>query len=202
MKSLPGYTFCLFMILSLTACNQNRNADIDTSLINTSAPQNSSPSDSSAVVAPLSALPTTANEGALLALNPPHGQPGHDCAVPVGQPLNGKTNTTTPQVTNRSAPQIINAAPLITPVVNNNGSVFMNPPHGQPGHDCSIPVGQPLNGKSSTPSPQPAAPTTSPVVNAAPQILPLPNGDNSVALNPAHGLPGHDCAIPVGQPLK
>lgn len=195
MKSFPGYAFCLFIILSIAACNQNSHADIDTSLLNISAPQNISPTDSSAVIAPLNALPTAANDGALLALNPPHGQPGHDCAVPVGQPLNGKTNTVAPPVTSQSGAQI-------TPATKNNGSVVINPPHGQPGHDCSIPVGQPLNGKSNTPSSQPAAPTTSPVVNAAPQILPVTSGDNSVALNPAHGLPGHDCAIPVGQPLR
>jgi hypothetical protein len=32
-------------------------------------------------------------------------------------------------------------------------------------------------------------------------VLPQPANGN-VRLNPAHGQPGHDCAIPVGQPLK
>jgi hypothetical protein len=31
----------------------------------------------------------------------------------------------------------------------------MNPPHGQPGHRCDIPVGQPLNSKPA-PAQQPA----------------------------------------------
>jgi hypothetical protein len=34
-----------------------------------------------------------------------------------------------------------------------------------------------------------------------PNALPQPTNGN-VRLNPAHGAPGHDCAIPVGQPLK
>lgn len=58
-------------------------------------------------------------------INPPHGEPGHDCAVPVGQPLpssDGSVNT-----------------PM------NNESANLNPPHGEPGHDCSVPVGKPLN---------------------------------------------------------
>ena len=60
----------------------------------------------------------------------------------------------------------------------------MNPPHGQPGHDCSIAVGSPL---SSSPV---AKPFTSTPVQTAP------------GMNPPHGQPGHDCSIAVGSPLK
>lgn len=49
-------------------------------------------------------------------LNPPHGQPGHDCSIPVGSPLKAQAQT--------------------KPV--------LNPPHGEPGHDCSVAVGAPL----------------------------------------------------------
>lgn len=197
MKSLSQNTFCLFIILSITACNQNRHADIDTSLINTTTPQHISPSDSSALVTPLNASPAAINNGTLLALNPPHGQPGHDCAIPVGQPLNGKQNSNAQPTAVSATPQIVNPAPQITPI-NTNGSVAINPPHGQPGHDCAVAVGSPLNSKSN-PS---AAPTVSPVVNTPTQILPVTNANSNVALNPPHGQPGHDCAIPVGQPLK
>lgn len=55
-----------------------------------------------------------------------------------------------------------------------NQTAQLNPPHGQPGHRCDIPVGDPL-------------PTTS--------------ANNSVKINPAHGQPGHRCDIPVGDPL-
>ncbi len=73
----------------------------------------------------------------------------------------------------------------------------INPAHGSPGHRCDIAVGAPLNTnvqptQKITPAIQP--PTTKPQTSAS------PNG--TVKLNPAHGQPGHDCAIPVGVPLK
>lgn len=60
-------------------------------------------------------------------LNPPHGEPGHDCALPVGAPLNGAKA----------------ASPSTTPATA-TGNTKINPPHGQPGHDCAVPVGSPL----------------------------------------------------------
>lgn len=72
--------------------------------------------------APTSTQTTTpANATGEVTLNPPHGQPGHDCAIPVGQPLSNSSNG--------------------TPTNNAN----INPPHGQPGHRCDIAVGAPLN---------------------------------------------------------
>lgn len=62
-------------------------------------------------------------------LNPPHGQPGHDCAVKVGDPL--------PNANNGAAIQMQQPAA--------NSGVKLNPPHGQPGHDCAVKVGDPLN---------------------------------------------------------
>jgi hypothetical protein len=67
-------------------------------------------------------------------LNPPHGQPGHICEIPVGAPLPdnpggstaGGARTVQPAAT---APQTAQR---------------LNPPHGQPGHICEIPVGAPL----------------------------------------------------------
>ncbi len=73
------------------------------------------------------------------AINPPHGQPGHRCEIPVGAPLNG--NTAAPKVTpvqNKSIGG--NNQPKATPVVAEG----INPPHGQPGHRCDIKVGDPL----------------------------------------------------------
>ncbi|WP_040396937.1 hypothetical protein [Cesiribacter andamanensis] len=82
------------------------------------------------------------------------------------------------------------------------GEVALNPAHGLPGHRCDIEVGAPLNSAPApnlqmpqlgTPSgqvapPQPGRPQAQPAVQAG--------------LNPPHGQPGHDCAVPVGQPLN
>lgn len=58
---------------------------------------------------------TSENE---VALNPPHGQPGHRCDIAVGQPLNSQPKQ--------------------------QSNVNVNPPHGQPGHRCDLAVGAPL----------------------------------------------------------
>ena len=74
----------------------------------------------------------------------------------------------------------------------------VNPPHGEPGHDCAIPVGAPLDGSGGTAA-QPTGtvqPVAQPAAQPASQIT-LPAGTP----NPAHGEPGHDCAVSVGAPL-
>jgi hypothetical protein len=76
-------------------------------------------------------------------LNPPHGQPGHICEIPVGSPL--------PSTPVRSAVNT-NSSVASSPAINQNNTatptatntVRLNPPHGQPGHICEIPVGSPL----------------------------------------------------------
>lgn len=84
-----------------------------------------------------------------VALNPPHGQPGHRCEIPVGAPLDGSGGDNTPVI--QSQPQS-NQSPVIkstgnVPVngANTTTSGNVNPPHGQPGHKCEIPVGAPLD---------------------------------------------------------
>jgi hypothetical protein len=94
-------------------------------------------------------------------LNPPHGEPGHRCDIDVGAPLNsppGNAKTSAPvtidasqgiksqQVPVPAAPasgqtQQIQVAP---PAVTTPTAPGMNPPHGEPGHVCGIPVGSPL----------------------------------------------------------
>lgn len=73
------------------------------------------------------------------------------------------------------------------PLINNGAEagVTINPAHGEPGHDCAVPVGQPL--------PTPGANTSN---------VETPNEIKTVKLNPPHGEPGHDCAVPVGNPLN
>jgi hypothetical protein len=87
--------------------------------------------------------PTSTSTSASMAtgaINPAHGQPGHDCAVPVGAPLNGGGTSS------QSKPiQTINAnGNTSSPVKPISGSGAINPPHGQPGHRCDIQVGDPL----------------------------------------------------------
>jgi hypothetical protein len=89
-----------------------------------------------------------ASSGAV-ALNPAHGQPGHDCSIPVGQPLkksgggvsNGVQVTTTP--TQQQQQPITVSAPATQPL--SGAKPKINPAHGQPGHRCDIAVGAPLN---------------------------------------------------------
>lgn len=78
-----------------------------------------------------------------------------------------------------------------------SGTAQLNPPHGEPGHRCEIPVGAPLDG--SAPPPASSAP---PITLNPPSPTPSsPTGVNSGKINPPHGEPGHDCAVPVGSPL-
>lgn len=86
-------------------------------------------------------------------MNPPHGQPGHRCDIPVGASLStpvakpaaapGKFTTTTIQTPTATAqsgvPDLLKADPSATPTAPG-----MNPPHGQEGHQCGIAVGAPL----------------------------------------------------------
>jgi len=63
--------------------------------------------------------------------------------IPVGSPLNSKPQPTNPAANISTTPA---AAPTITPTAQATAP-GMNPPHGQPGHRCDIPVGSPLNSK-------------------------------------------------------
>lgn len=75
-------------------------------------------------------------------LNPPHGQPGHDCAVAVGAPLDGSGGQAPPANVSTSLPEIQPNLNVSAPTSGN-----LNPPHGQPGHDCAVAVGAPLPSK-------------------------------------------------------
>ena len=110
-----------------------------------------------------------------IAINPPHGQPGHQCGIPVGARLDSSPSISSDNSQNFS------------PVIN-SGQVKLNPAHGQPGHRCDIKVGAPLDSAPSESSDN--TQSGSPVTNSA-----------GVKLNPAHGQPGHRCDIKVGDPL-
>lgn len=97
-------------------------------------------------------------------------------------------------------------APDLSPSVSSSSATTasgMNPPHGEPGHRCDIAVGAPLN------SPAPKMPGSNNDIQASTQSnpqAPLTASEVKTAtapgMNPPHGEPGHDCAIPVGAPLK
>jgi len=136
------------------------------------------------------------------ALNPEHGQPGHRCELAVGAPLNSSAvqpaATITPTTVNASAaPKAVIAPTKIAT------SSALNPEHGQPGHRCDISVGAPLNSKPSAGATPVANPVTNVVNASAPVALPAKAVNaNGTKLNPAHGQPGHDCKVAVGEPLN
>lgn len=89
-------------------------------------------------------------------MNPPHGQPGHRCDIPDGSPLSSPPGTspsspikaTAPTQTGMPTISTTPATPITTPITPITTPIKtapgMNPPHGEPGHDCSIAVGAPL----------------------------------------------------------
>ena len=95
---------------------------------------------------PTTEMPASNTNNTTAALNPAHGQPGHDCTIPVGAPLDrsAATNTQTqvqPQMsTGNTSPVRMNNTNTST----TTGTAMKNPPHGQPGHDCAVPVGADL----------------------------------------------------------
>ena len=126
-KSLPLFVSALALVVFISCKDEKK----DESATETSE-------------TPAQTINNTTNNNGDVALNPAHGQPGHRCDIPVGQPLTSGSSSNSP---------VINATPS-SPVINNSGSVpvnnntttgSVNPPHGQPGHNCDIPVGAPLN---------------------------------------------------------
>ncbi|ATA93416.1 hypothetical protein CGC54_03220 [Capnocytophaga canimorsus] len=85
----------------------------------------------------------------------------------------------------------------------------INPPHGEPGHRCEIPVGAPLDGSSQVQNQQPAVTVSQPVeqqINVTPQSTqPVAPEQTQAGFsgkpNPPHGEPGHRCDIAVGATL-
>ncbi|HSP12488.1 MAG TPA: hypothetical protein VLO29_08165 [Salegentibacter sp.] len=81
---------------------------------------------------------TTASEAP--ELNPKHGEPFHRCDIPEGAPLSQaastQQNTNTPSTSTQSPVRM----------KSSSSDIKVNPPHGEPGHSCSVPVGAPLDG--------------------------------------------------------
>lgn len=116
-------------------------------------------SDSNATLMPVSpGGKTTTAEG----MNPPHGEPGHRCDIEVGAPLSSPPGKTppAPAAGSPASSSMFNSLPVpgTEPAAPSSPSLStsapsgptpegMNPPHGQPGHDCAIAVGAPLKKK-------------------------------------------------------
>lgn len=155
--------------VSLMSCGSSDSPEVDKSIM---------PSDSGkAAIVPVSNAATVNMQQATV--------PAVTQAVPSSQVVSSATTI--------SADQASKAMP----------QAGLNPAHGQPGHRCEIPVGAPLNSAPAAAKPQVQTVTSSPQAITAPATAPtaMP-ADPNAKLNPAHGQPGHDCAIPVGAPLK
>lgn len=143
-------------IFFLSSCDNSSHPDIDTSLpavTNTPvSPEKSAMSDSMLSemgldlenIDPKDLKQAPAEVYRAAGLNPPHGEPGHDCAIAVGAPLNGSPAANTipsaPPTMNFPTSPIAAPSPAAAP-----GGPRLNPPHGQPGHDCAVQVGAPLS---------------------------------------------------------
>lgn len=78
-------------------------------------------------------------------MNPPHGQPGHRCEIAVGAPLSSApAKKAAPAAAQVQPAEFAPPAVKDAAVANVETPPGMNPPHGQPGHLCSVAVGSPL----------------------------------------------------------
>lgn len=130
----------LVITIFAAACNSNEGeGNVD---MNTVAP---APQTVAAPTVSDSAPKVSTPNAEPIALNPAHGLPGHRCDIAVGAPLNSapNANSAPAPVQMNTAPATQNA-PMMQSAPSAGGKVLINPPHGQPGHDCSVEVGKPL----------------------------------------------------------
>jgi hypothetical protein len=158
--------------------------------------------------APVAAAPDTAGLPALPAIQEIKSSTA-PVAIPPPSGLkpNGPLSTLNGPFASPGAPQSTVSAPAAQApkATANKGPV--NPAHGQPGHNCAIAVGAPLSSAPTAkpaPAPVQAQTVSSPLVTAAqptPVANAAPAGNPKGKVNPAHGQPGHNCAVAVGAPL-
>ena len=141
-------------VLAFTACSEG-----DTNSGSTEAAQNNIPTQNNIPItspAPVTIQNTdtarnmsVASNPQTVALNPAHGEPGHRCDISVGAPLNSAPTAQSPQPvqTVTPPPTTIPAPAPVTAPAPTTTAAGTNPPHGEPGHDCSIAVGAPLKKK-------------------------------------------------------
>lgn len=129
-------------MLFITACTDRTERSLKSQTRPVAPPPTMSAPAANAAVDTTGIQPTVPGASTTVALNPEHGMPGHRCEIPVGAPLNSPT-TAQPQVSTQQQPA---SGPRIDQQLTPNTSktVRLNPAHGEPGHDCNIPVGEPL----------------------------------------------------------
>ena len=130
----------LVITIFAAACNSNEGeGNVDMNTVSPAPQTVAAPtiSDSAPKVSTPNAEP--------IALNPAHGLPGHRCDIAVGAPLNSAPNASSaPAPVQMNAAPATQNAPMMQSAPSAGGKVLINPPHGQPGHDCSVEVGKPI----------------------------------------------------------
>lgn len=225
MKYYIGMLFCTMLLFSCKAKEADQDKDLNVPTVANATADSLQPVSTGAVGVDVAGLTTTStgavpvpqlNTGGAVAskaaLNPEHGQPGHRCELAVGAPLNSSpAQPAAIQPTATITPTTINgAAPVKTvniPTKTSTSSAGLNPAHGQPGHRCDISVGAPLNSAPTVAAKtinSAASNTTSGSAGIIPTVQAPVNTVSATGakLNPAHGQPGHDCKVAVGQPLN
>lgn len=157
---MKNYLFALstLLLLGLTSCKDTGKEPSNVTIDGTTEQPVATPETDGQAATPVQNTPEAATTGAVANnnINPAHGQPGHRCDIPVGAPLDtppggggGMSVTPAPASSSQGQPFLVNddAKNRIMqeqgqPATANSGKI--NPPHGQPGHSCEIPVGQPL----------------------------------------------------------
>lgn len=135
-KNLLGIS----LLATLMACNSSEGEG--NVQLNQAAPPLQPVATSTTAAADTNKVSSMPMQQTAVAVNPAHGMPGHRCDIAVGAPLNSPANANGPApVQIQTAPT---NAPLMQQVPANAAGIKLNPPHGQPGHDCTIEVGKPL----------------------------------------------------------
>jgi hypothetical protein len=190
--------------------SQQSSGTSDAASVSTNLPvQGAQPQTTTTAITPTSLTPPGTNASGVK-LNPAHGQPGHDCAIAVGQPLTGSGSAKANPVQISNTPSAATNT-VAAPAQTTTTKPGMNPAHGQPGHRCEIAVGAPLSSApaaTTTPSNNVAVQSgglpqkiSVPTVTTSAPPSPFPVVGSGSGLNPAHGQPGHRCEIAVGAPL-
>jgi hypothetical protein len=157
---LLNVTIIGFAMIFLIACNKSSETVPGRTQSSDGNTTQTAPAESIGLAAtPSDAAPVATR------LNPPHGQPGHRCEVAVGAPLDSPTDTQPspfvsifPQLTQTSSntvPPIGSNEPFVSILPQDAKATATtptgaNPPHGEPGHRCEIPVGAPLDSPPAT----------------------------------------------------
>lgn len=143
----------LSLLITFASCTGQQEETTDTATPAATGAQATAPAGSPEPTTTVSPAPVevqapAAGTGAVSDPNPPHGQPGHRCEIPVGASLSGTPPSSGP------AGQMPATQPITMPQMSAQPTAGasstppgMNPPHGQPGHDCAVPVGSPLPAK-------------------------------------------------------